>query len=95
MQVLAALAHRIMLMGDEFDLETMLTLVTTMRTSAPLTDLPTLLQVVGDAADAQVTRTVLTPPRFSLYTGLQPGRGYIQVANVPEMRAFVQSLFAD
>ncbi|HEY7737685.1 MAG TPA: LCP family protein [Candidatus Limnocylindria bacterium] len=95
MQVLAALAHRIMLMGEKFDLETMLTLLTTMRTNAPLTDLPTLLQIVGDAADAQVTRTVLAPPRFSLYTGLVAGRGYIQIGNVPEMRAYVQSLMGN
>ncbi|HEY7451420.1 MAG TPA: LCP family protein [Candidatus Limnocylindria bacterium] len=95
MQLLAALASRIYLMGQKFDIEAMLTLLTTLRTNAPLTDLPTLLQVVGQAANAQVTQTVLAPPRFSLYTGIAPGRGYVQVANVGEMRAYVQSLMGN
>jgi hypothetical protein len=75
----------------------MLALLTTMHTSAPLTDLPTLLNVVGEAANANVTATVLAPPRFSLFTGLEPGtgRGYVQVANVYEMRAYVQSLMGN
>jgi hypothetical protein len=44
-----------------------------------------------------VTATVLAPPRFSLFTGLEPGtgRGYVQVANVYEMRAYVQSLMGN
>ncbi len=75
----------------------MLALLTTLRTNAPLTDLPTLLQVVGDAADANVTATVLQPPQFSLFTGIESGtgRGYVQVANVGEMRAYVQSLMGN
>ena len=97
MQLLAALAHRISLLDEEFDLEAMLALLTTLRTNAPLTDLPTLLQVVGDAADANVTATVLEPPQFSLFTGIESGtgRGYVQVANVGEMRAYVQSLMGN
>jgi LCP family protein required for cell wall assembly len=95
MDVLAALASRIALMGDRFDLNTMLTLLTTMRTNAPLTDLPTLLQIVGQSANAQVTAGVLEPPRFALYVGLEPARGYVQIANVYEMRAYVQSLMGN
>jgi anionic cell wall polymer biosynthesis LytR-Cps2A-Psr (LCP) family protein len=96
MQLLAALAHRISLIDGQFDLDAVLALLTTMRTNAPLADLPTLLSVVGDAAGgADVTSTVLQPPQFSLYTGLQPGRGYVQVANVAEMRAYVQYLMGN
>ena len=64
---------RISLLDEEFDLEALLALLTTLRTNAPLTDLPTLLQVVGAAADASVSATVLAPPRFSLYTGIEAG----------------------
>jgi LCP family protein required for cell wall assembly len=97
MQLLAAIASRIALLDDDLDIEAMLALLTTMHTSAPLTDLPTLLNVVGEAANANVTATVLAPPRFSLFTGLEPGtgRGYVQVANVYEMRAYVQSLMGN
>jgi hypothetical protein len=97
MQLIAALAHRIFLLDEEFDLGAMLALLTTLQTNAPLTDLPTLLQVVGDGADAQVSATVLSPPRFALYAGIEPGtnRGYVMIANVPEMRAYVQSLMGN
>jgi hypothetical protein len=97
MQLIAALAHRISLMDDEFDLGAMLALLTTLQTNAPLTDLPTLLQVVGDAADANVSATVLSPPRFALYAGIEPGtsRGWVMIANVAEMRAYVRSLMGN
>lgn len=97
MQLIAALAHRISLMDDEFDLGAMLALLTTLQTNAPLTDLPTLLQVVGDAAGANVSATVLSPPRFALYEGIEPGtgRGWVMIANVAEMRAYVRSLMGN
>ena len=43
------------------------------------------------------TATVLAPPRFSLFTGTEPGtgRGYVQIANVGQMRAYVQSLMGN
>jgi LCP family protein required for cell wall assembly len=97
MQLLVALASRIENLDEEFDLEAILTLLGTLHTNAPLTDLPTLLRVVADAADARVAAAVLAPPRFSLFTGIEPGtgRGYVQVANVGEMRAYVQSLMGN
>ena len=97
MQLLVALASRIENLDEEFDLEAILALLGTLRTNAPLSDLPTLLRVVAQAADARVTATVLAPPRFSLFTGIEPGtgRGYVQVANVGEMRAYVQSLMGN
>jgi hypothetical protein len=97
MVLLAALASRLNNLGDSVDPVTLLTLLTTLHTNAPPADLLTLLQIVGDAADAQVTATVLAPPRFSLFTGIEPGtgRGYVQVANVGQMRAYVQSLMGN
>jgi LCP family protein required for cell wall assembly len=97
MVLLAALASRLNNLGDSVDPVTLLTLLTTLHTNAPPADLLTLLQIVGDAADAQVTATVLAPPRFSLFTGIEPGtgRGYVQVANVCQMRAYVQSLMGN
>ena len=65
--------------------------------AAPAADLLTLLQIVGDASAAQVTATVLAPLRFSLFTGIEPGtnRGYIQIANVGQMRAYVQAVMGN
>ncbi len=97
MELLVALASRISLVGEDLDLNALLTLLTTLRTNAPLTDLPTLLQIVAQSSQAQLTATVLSPPRFSLFTGIEPGtgRGYVQIANVAQMRAYVQSLMAN
>jgi LCP family protein required for cell wall assembly len=97
MELLAALARRLRNLGETFDPVAIMTLLTTLRTNAPPADLLTLLQIVSDAADAQVTATVLAPPRFSLFTGIEPGtgRGYVQIANVGQMRAYVQSLMGN
>ncbi|MGH2462309.1 MAG: LCP family protein [Candidatus Limnocylindria bacterium] len=97
MQLIAAMASRIALMDEEFDLGEILALLTTLRTNAPLTDLPTLLQIVGQGANANVAATVLSPPRFALYAGVEPGssRGWVMIANVPEMRAYVRSLMGN
>jgi LCP family protein required for cell wall assembly len=97
MQLLAALASRIALLDEQVSLEALLALLTTLRTNAPLTDLPTLLRIVGEAADAEVNATVLAPPRFALYTGVEPdsSRGWVMIANVPEMRAYVRAVMGD
>jgi LCP family protein required for cell wall assembly len=97
MELLVALARRLRNVGDRFDPVAIMTLLTTLRTNAPPADLLTLLQIVGAAANAQVTATVLAPPRFSLFTGTEPGtgRGYVQIANVAQMRAYVQSLMGN
>ncbi|MGH2488413.1 MAG: LCP family protein [Candidatus Limnocylindria bacterium] len=94
MQLLTALAHRISLIGDDLELGELMALLSTLRTNAPLSDLPTLLQVVGDAADANVSATVLSPPRFALYAGVEPNssRGWVMIANVAEMRAYVRAV---
>lgn len=93
MQLLTALAHRISLIGDDLELGALLALLTTLRTNAALSDLPTLLQVVGDAADANVSATVLSPPRFALFAGVDGPRGWVMIPNVVEMRAYVRAVF--
>jgi LCP family protein required for cell wall assembly len=97
MELIAALARRLRNLGDRFDPVAIMTLLTTLRTNVPPADLLTLLQIVGAGADAQVTATVLAPPRFSLFTGIEPGtnRGYVQIANVGQMRAYVQSIMGN
>jgi LCP family protein required for cell wall assembly len=97
MQLLLALASRIANLDEGFHLETILTLLTTLQTNASLADLPTLLRVVHDAAGAQVTATVLSPPRFALFAGIEPGgsRGWVMIANVPAMRNYVRSLMGN
>ena len=72
-------------------------LLTTLHTDIPMADVPSLLKVVDAAANADVITTVLAPPQFALYSGLEPGtnRGYVMIANVPAMRYYVQSVMGD
>jgi LCP family protein required for cell wall assembly len=97
MDLLAALASRIALLDERLSLEALFALLTTLRTNAPLADLPTLLRVVGDAANAEVNATVLAPPRFALFAGVEPGsgRGWVMIANVPEMRAYARAVMGN
>ena len=97
MELLAAVAHRISLLDERLSIDTLLTLLTTMKTNAPLDDLPTMFKVVAYGADADLTATVLTPPRFALFTGIEPGggRGWVMIANVPAMRSYVRSLMGN
>ncbi len=97
MQVILSLAQRIADLGTRFDPATIVALLTTLHTDIPMADVPSLLKVVDAAANADVTATVLAPPQFALYSGLEPGtnRGYVMIANVPAMRYYVQSVMGD
>lgn len=97
MQVILGLAQRIADLGNRFDAATIFALLTTLHTDIPMGDVPSLLKVVDAAADAEVITTVLEPPQFALYSGIEPGtnRGYVMIANVPAMRSYVQSVMGD
>jgi anionic cell wall polymer biosynthesis LytR-Cps2A-Psr (LCP) family protein len=59
--------------------------------------LPTLLELGRRARGAEVTQTVLGPPRFALFQGFEPGttRGWVMIPNVAEMRAYARRLIGD
>jgi polyisoprenyl-teichoic acid--peptidoglycan teichoic acid transferase len=59
--------------------------------------LPTFLAIARRASDAAVTASVLEPPRFALFVGIEPGtsRGWVMIPNVAEMRAYAGELIGD
>ena len=48
-------------------------------------------------ASATVSATVLAPPRFSLFVGIEPNsyRGWVMIPDVADIRAFTASVTAD
>ena len=95
-EVLLELARR--LLSDEADVDVagLLDGLSSFRTSLPLEDLPTLVEIVGRAQDAEVTRQVLGPPRFIVFEGDRgDGRGYILEPDAEAMRRFVQRTIGD
>jgi LCP family protein required for cell wall assembly len=64
-----------------------------LETDIALDELPTLLEIGRRSATAQVTGTVLQPPRFSYFVGIEPNsiRGWVMIPNVPAMRAYARS----
>ena len=72
-------------------------LLGSLKTDIALDQLPTLLEIGRRSASAQVSAIVLQPPRFSLFVGIEPKsiRGWVMIPNVPAMRAYAKSAFAD
>jgi LCP family protein required for cell wall assembly len=60
-------------------------------------ELPTLLEIGRRSAAAQVSDTVLEPPRFSLFVGFEPNstRGWVMIPDVPAIQAYVREALAD
>jgi LCP family protein required for cell wall assembly len=68
--------------------------LTALQTNLDWTALPTFLAIARRASNAAVTATVLQPPRFSYFVGIEPGtsRGWVMIPNVDEMRAYAGEL---
>jgi len=68
-----------------------------LETDIALDELPTLLEIGRRSATAQVSATVLAPPRFSYFVGIEPNsiRGWVMIPNVPEMRAYAASVMGN
>lgn len=72
-------------------------LLGSLETDIGLDELTTLLAIGRASASASVTQTVLKPPRFSLFVGIEPNsrRGWVMIPDIPEIRAYARSLFVD
>jgi LCP family protein required for cell wall assembly len=72
-------------------------LLVSLQTDIDIGDLPTLVEMGRRAVSAEANGTVLGPPRFSLFVGIDPSgyRGYVEIPDVVEIRAYARSLLAD
>lgn len=96
-QVLLSLVRKYLNPATEWDLDQVLLMLDSLQTNIDLADLPTILEMGRRSRKAGVVSTVLEPPRFSLYVGIEPGtaRGWVMIPNVTEMRAYARSVMGD
>jgi LCP family protein required for cell wall assembly len=93
-QVILALVRKWLAPSTSASLVASIHLLGSLQTNINLAELPTLIEIGRRAAYADVTATVLQPPRFALFAGFEPGtnRGWVMIPNVTAMRAYARSL---
>jgi LCP family protein required for cell wall assembly len=88
------IALRNKLLAGGYDPLALLTRLPGLATDIPPADMPMLLDLARRSADAPITRKVLRPPEFTLFTGTAGSRGWVSVPNLDAIRAYAQSVFA-
>lgn len=73
----------------------LLAALSSLQTDLDLAELPAALEVVRASSEATVTKVVLKPPNFALFSGLAGDRGWVMIPNVAEIRAFVAAAMTD
>jgi anionic cell wall polymer biosynthesis LytR-Cps2A-Psr (LCP) family protein len=88
-EVLLELARRYTEPETDIDVAQLLDGLDSFETSLPLEDLPTLIEIMRRAQEAEVIRQVFEPPEFIVFEGDRgDGRGYILEPDIEAMRAF-------
>lgn len=88
-EVLLELARRYTDPDTDVDIAQLLDGLESFRTTLPMDDLPTIIEIVRRAQDAEVTRQVFEPPQFIVSEGDSgDGRGYVLEPDIEAMRAF-------
>ncbi|MGH2428073.1 MAG: LCP family protein [Candidatus Limnocylindria bacterium] len=95
-EAMVALMQAVTDADAELDLPSLLEGLESLETDLPLDDLPTLLEIVRRAQDAEIRQLVIGPPEFLVFEGDRgDGRGYIIQIDVEAVRAEVQELITD
>lgn len=93
--LLAAIIRKMVDPATTIDFVKLIASLKSMRTDLPLSQFLGLVQVARAAAKVQYTSKVLAPPQFSLFSGIQAGRGYIEEPNLPAIRAYAASVMGN
>lgn len=89
-EVLQEIMRRLIRPSTDVDVAELFSGLQSFETDLPLNDLPTLLEIVRRARNADVTGEVLGPPDYILFEGDRgDGRGYIIQPNIEAIRAFI------
>ena len=96
-QVVLALLKRWLDPATPVALLSALRLLSSLKTDISLSELVTLIEIGRRALTAKVVATVLQPPRFAYFAGVEPGgtRGWVMIPNVAAMRAYARSVMGD
>ena len=93
-QVVMALVGKLLEPHTKVDLRKFMKGFKSVRTDIPVAKLPTFREIARRSLHAPITSTVLGPPRFILFQGIEPNstRGWVIIPNVAEMRAYAQQV---
>jgi LCP family protein required for cell wall assembly len=93
-QVVMALVGKLLEPHTKVDLRKFMKGFASVRTDIPVAKLPTFREIARRSLHAPITSTVLGPPRFILFQGIEPNstRGWVIIPNVAEMRAYAQQV---
>ncbi len=95
-EVLQEILRRLLRPSTDVDVASFFDGLDSFETNLPLDDLPTLLEIVRRARNADVTEEVLGPPDYITFEGLaDDGRGYIIQPNIEAIRAFIAQHITD
>lgn len=95
-EVLLELARRFIDPQTDVNVARLLDGLASFQSSLPMDDLPTLIEIVRRAQQAEVTRQVLEPPEYIVFEGDRgDGRGYILEPDVEAMRTFAARTIGD
>ena len=89
-QVVLALVRKFFDPGTDVALRDLLDGLSAFETNLDLAQLRTYVMIARRAQEAAVNATVLQPPQFSTFVGVEPGttRGWVMIPNIPAMRAY-------
>jgi LCP family protein required for cell wall assembly len=91
--LLLALRDRILAGG--YDPVDLITSLPGLSTDIEADDIPALLELARDSADAEVGRVVFGPPDYTGFVGLAGRRGWISVPDFDAIQAYVRSVVED
>jgi polyisoprenyl-teichoic acid--peptidoglycan teichoic acid transferase len=89
-QVVLALVRKYFDPATDVSVRDLLAGLTAFRTNLDLAELATYVTIARRSSDAAVSATVLKPPRFATFAGIEQGtgRGWIMIPNLAAMRAY-------
>ncbi len=89
-QVVLALVRKYFDPATDVSIRDLLAGLTAFRTNLDLAELATYVTIARRSRDAAVSATVLKPPRFATFAGIEQGtgRGWIMIPNFAAMRAY-------
>ena len=93
--LIAAIIRKMVDPATKIDFAKLIASLHSMRTDLPLSQFLGLIEVARAAAKVKYTSKVLAPPQFSLFSGIQAGRGYIEEPNLRAIRAYAASVMGD
>ncbi|MGH2444811.1 MAG: LCP family protein [Candidatus Limnocylindria bacterium] len=94
-EVVLALVERLTDAETDVDLRSVLDGLDSLETDLPLDELPTMIELVRRASDADVTRVLVEPPLITFEGDRGDGRGYILEPDVEAIRSEVQGLIGE